>query len=82
MNEPVFSDSCVERQQKESEEKIVNLSRMYTGYELVYSQFLAEVAHVVERAESGKLDTNDLEYLSAFCLALRRETVLKHRRFQ
>lgn len=76
-----FLDKVSERQQIEAEDKICNLSTIYVGYEYVYNSFLKELEYVIVRCEDGKLDTQDIEYLSAICLALRRETVLKHRRF-
>lgn len=76
-----FLDKVSERQQIEAEDTICNLSTVYVGYENVYKAFLKELEYVIVRCEDGKLDTNDIEYLSAICLALRRETVLKHRRF-
>ncbi len=76
-----FEDGPTERIQLESEEYVCQVSRLYVGHDEVYSKFLNELEHTISRAEDNKLDINDLEYLAATCIALRRETVLKCKRF-
>lgn len=77
-----FEDATTERMQLEAEEYISALSRMYQGYDITYNKFVNELAQSIERVDTDKLDIHDLEYLAAVCIALRRELVLKHRRFQ
>lgn len=74
-------DKTSERQQIEAEDHICNLSRAYVGYENVSQAFVKELQNAVDRYDEKKLDIHDIEYLAAICLALRRETVLKHRKF-
>ena len=76
-----LTDKVAERQQIEAEDYICNLSRAYVGYAKVYGAFVKELEQAINRAYDEKLDIHDIEYLSAICLALRRETVLMHRKF-
>lgn len=76
-----FIDGTTERMQLESEDYIIAISRLYSGYEVCYSRFVKELEHCINRAYEEKLDIHDLEDLAAVCIALRRETVLKHKRF-
>jgi len=76
-----FVDGPTERMQLEAEDYISAISRLYVGYDICYNKFIKELEHVINRAYDEKLDLHDLEYLAAVCIALRRETVLKHKRF-
>lgn len=76
-----FENSTTERMQIEAEEYISSISRLYSGYDKTYKKFVQEIEQAIQRLDDGKLDINDLEYLAAICVALRRETVLKHKRF-
>lgn len=76
-----LTDKVSERQQIEAEDHICNLSRAYVGYDNSYRAFVKEIEHCINACYEEKLDLHDIEYLSAICLALRRETVLKHKKF-
>ena len=76
-----FEDGPTERMQLESEEFVSALSRMYVGHDVTYSKFVNELESAINKAYDDKLDINDLEYLAATCIALRRETILKCKRF-
>jgi hypothetical protein len=76
-----FEDPAIERMQLEAEDFISGISRLYSGYDECYRKFVLQLEHAINRAYDEKLDIHDLEYLAAVCIALRRETVLKHKRF-
>jgi len=76
-----FEDKTTERMQLEAEEYVSSISRLYQGYDICYNKFSSEIAHCLIRFDEGRMDIHDLEYLAAICIALRRETVLKCKRF-
>lgn len=76
-----LADSTSERMQLEAEDYICAVSRLYVGYDTTYHKFVQELERAINRAYDEKLDIHDLEYLAATCIALRRETILKHKKF-
>lgn len=76
-----FTDGTIERMQLEAEDFICAASRLYVGYDVTYGKLMLELERTINRAFEEKLDIHDLEYLAAVCIALRRETILKHKRF-
>lgn len=81
MSDTKFVDNQVERMQLEAEDYVCAISRLYTGHDETQKKFIRELAYVAEKVNNNKLDINDLECLAASCIALRREIVLKNKRF-
>ncbi len=76
-----FEDKTTERMQLEAEYYISSISRLYNGYEVCLDKFTSEISHCLIRLDEDKMDMHDLEYLAAVCIALRREMVLKGKKF-